>query len=260
MEKKSILAKVVKMYCVLPINLFGIYAIYILFIEQPLTYWWIYTFIGYICLMMLGIAGCYHRLLSHKSYTVSKYIKIILLWFAALAGQGSPVFWVAIHRGYHHRYADTANDAHSPHNGFWHSYILWMFNFDYKNLNIKTIPDIIRDKECIFFHRYYGIIFFTSHLIIAMIDAQLWLYLLALPAFLTLHANCINTSLNHCQSIGYKNFHLADSSVNSIWLFPFIQGEAWHNNHHHNPKSLNYGQKWWEFDPTFYLLCLIKKF
>ena len=31
-------------------------------------------------------------------------------------------------------------------------------------------------------------------------------------------------------------------------------GEGWHNNHHAYQSSVRQGFKWWEFDPTYYLL------
>jgi stearoyl-CoA desaturase (delta-9 desaturase) len=260
MEKNIIIKNIFKMYCVLPINVFGIYAIYTLFIGQGYSGWWISTLIGYVCMMMLGIAGCYHRLLSHRGYTVNRFTKIILLWFAAIAGQGSPMFWVGVHRGYHHRYADTEKDPHSPIHGFWNSYILWMFKTNFDEMNVKSIVDLFKDKDCVFFHNHYAKIFFLSHFLIALFSFEFWLYAMALPAFLTLHANSLNTSLNHYNFMGYKNYEIKDRSVNSIWLFPFIQGEAWHNNHHGDPKNPNYGhRRWWELDPTYYLIKLIEK-
>jgi stearoyl-CoA desaturase (delta-9 desaturase) len=32
-------------------------------------------------------------------------------------------------------------------------------------------------------------------------------------------------------------------------------GEGWHNNHHAYQSSVRQGFKWWEIDPTYYLLC-----
>lgn len=259
MEKKNFLNQILTMYCVVPIYIIGCYSIFKIFYSDPLENWWIYSIIGYVCMMMLGIAGCYHRMLSHRGYSTHRIIKIVMLWFAAIAGQGSPVFWVGIHRGYHHRNTDCDKDPHSPIHGFWHSYILWMFKFDYSKMNIKLIPDIIKDKDCMFFHRHYAKVFFGSHLCLSLINFDIWLFLFALPAFLTLHANGINTSLNHYEFMGYKNYLLKDRSVNSLFLFPFIQGEAWHNNHHGDPRNINYGKKWWEIDPTYWIIKIIRQ-
>jgi stearoyl-CoA desaturase (delta-9 desaturase) len=258
METTSFIKNITKMYCVIPVNIAGIYALYQL--ASAPAWWWVAAVIGYMCMVMLGVAGCYHRLLSHRGYQVSRPVKIMLLWFAAVAGQGSPMFWVGIHNGYHHPFTDTEKDPHSPVHGFWHSYILWMYRTDYNNLNIRPIAHLFRDPDCAFFHRHYAKVFFLSHIVVALIGFEFWLYAMALPAFLGLHAYGLNTSLNHYSFMGYRNYQSRDNSVNSIWLFPFIQGEAWHNNHHGDPKNPNYGHRhWWELDPTYYLIKLIRQ-
>lgn len=260
MAAKEIIKGMFRMYCVVPVNVFGIYAMYTLIQGHGYNGWWIGTLVGYVCMMMLGVAAGYHRLLSHKGYEVSRPVKLVLLWFAAVSGMGSPMFWVGVHRGIHHRYADTEKDLHSPIHGFWSSYMLWLFKTDFSKLNMRAIADLFKDPDCMFFHKHYAKIFFLSHAAVAFISFDFWLYTMALPAFLTLHANGLNTSLNHYECMGYKNYTVTDRSVNSIWLFPFIQGEAWHNNHHGDPRNPNYGhRRWWELDPTYYLIKLFKK-
>ena len=39
------------------------------------------------------------------------------------------------------------------------------------------------------------------------------------------------------------------------WLLAiFTMGEGWHNNHHAYQSSVRQGFRWWEFDPTYYVL------
>jgi stearoyl-CoA desaturase (delta-9 desaturase) len=42
-------------------------------------------------------------------------------------------------------------------------------------------------------------------------------------------------------------------------MWPFILGDAWHNNHHANAKDWKQGVKWWEIDPTSWIIKIIKK-
>lgn len=35
-------------------------------------------------------------------------------------------------------------------------------------------------------------------------------------------------------------------------------GEGWHNAHHAFPYSARHGLEWWEIDPTWYLICILK--
>ena len=238
-------------------QVFGILSIYNICVGSAPWWWWIATIIGYICLTMLGISAGYHRLFCHGGFTVNIVIKRLLLWLGIMAGQGSPIFWIGIHRGYHHRYADTDKDAHSPKHGFWHSYILWMFKRD--SMSIRSTVDLIRDPDMVFAHKHYIKILWATHLILALISIDLWMYLLMFPAFITLHGFLSQTSLTHISFMGYRNYNTSDNSVNSLWLFPFILGEAWHNNHHGEGRNPNYGRKWWELDPTYWIICLIKK-
>ena len=238
-------------------QVFGVLSIYNICVGSAPWWWWIATIIGYICLTMLGISAGYHRLFCHRSFTVNIVIKRLLLWLGIMAGQGSPIFWIGIHRGYHHRYADTDKDAHSPKHGFWHSYILWMFKRD--SMSIRSTVDLIRDPDMVFAHKHYIKILWATHLILALISIDLWMYLLMFPAFITLHGFLSQTSLTHISFMGYRNYNTSDNSVNSPWLFPFILGESWHNNHHGEGRNPNYGRKWWELDPTYWIICLIKK-
>src|SRR5262245_36804251 len=53
----------------------------------------------------LGITTGYHRLLTHSSFKTSKFMTYFFLFFAALALQGGPIFWVSTHR-FHHKESD----------------------------------------------------------------------------------------------------------------------------------------------------------
>jgi stearoyl-CoA desaturase (delta-9 desaturase) len=78
-------------------------------------------------------------------------------------------------------------------------------------------------------------------------------------AFLTLHAFSIQTSVTHLKWAGYRNYETKDNSVNIPWLFTLILGEAWHNNHHGEARNPNFGNRhWWELDPTYWLIKLIR--
>lgn len=242
---------------VIPMHLLGIYAIYN--ISSAPEWGWLAFVIGYICIMMLGIGACYHRLLSHKGFTVSRPMKLFMLWCAAIGSQGSPIFWVTVHRGYHHRFTDIVGDPHSPKDGFWHAYILWMFKITEADLNPKFAIDVLKDKDAVFFHKHYMKIVIGSHAAMALLCFPLWVFGMLLPALASFHCFSLQTSLNHSRFMGYKNYSTDDDSVNSVWLWPATFGEAWHNNHHGDPKNPNFGgRNWWEVDPTYWLIQLIR--
>ena len=69
---------------------------------------------------------------------------------------------------------------------------------------------------------------------------------------LVYHATfCIN-SLAHVH--GRKRYVTGDDSRNNWLLALFTMGEGWHNNHHAYQSSVRQGFRWWEIDPTFYML------
>lgn len=242
---------------IVPMQFVGVYALYCIFAGTAPSWWWAAVLVGYVCMKMLGVSAGYHRLFCHGGYKASTAVRRILLWFAIIAGQGSPVYWIGIHRGYHHRYADTSKDAHSPRDGFWHSYILWMFKM--RKISIRSVIDLLRDRDMVFAHRNYIKIFWLSHIIIAVLHFELWLYMMGLASFITLHSFLLQTSMTHISWAGYRNYNVRDHSVNVPWLFPLILGEAWHNNHHGDGRNPNYGRRWWELDPTFWLIQIIRK-
>jgi stearoyl-CoA desaturase (delta-9 desaturase) len=65
---------------------------------------------------------------------------------------------------------------------------------------------------------------------------------------------CIN-SLAHVR--GRKRYVTGDDSRNNWLLALFTMGEGWHNNHHACQSSVRQGFRWWEFDPTFYILKVL---
>jgi stearoyl-CoA desaturase (delta-9 desaturase) len=48
-----------------------------------------------------------------------------------------------------------------------------------------------------------------------------------------------------------------DDSRNNWWLAIITMGEGWHNNHHAYQRSTRQGFRWYEFDPTFYILAML---
>lgn len=246
-------------WLLIPINIIGILAIVLVVKDLAPSWWWIATIAGYILQKEIGVSAGYHRLFSHYSYNVSRPTKLFILWCGLISGQGSPYWWAALHRGYHHKHSDTEKDPHSPIHGFWHSYILWLFTIKEQDVSTRYIIDLIRDKDLSLSHKYYYWILTISHLAVALISFDFWLFFMGLPSFLTLHSYCIQTSFQHMNKFGYRNFQTNDNSANNPLLFPIVLGDAWHNNHHADPGNANFGKKKWEIDTTYWLICLLRK-
>ena len=54
--------------------------------------------------------------------------------------------------------------------------------------------------------------------------------------------------------------NLWDESRNLWWVAVLSYGEGWHNNHHAHPKLARAGHRWWEVDPTWYAIKVLRLF
>ena len=50
-----------------------------------------------------------------------------------------------------------------------------------------------------------------------------------------------------------------DNSRNTWWVALLTFGEGWHNNHHAQPSSARMGWAWWELDPTWWHILLLRR-
>ena len=56
---------------------------------------------------------------------------------------------------------------------------------------------------------------------------------------------------------GSINFKVKNTSTNLFKIDLLMMGEAYHNNHHKSPSSINFGFRWFELDPTYIIMrCL----
>jgi stearoyl-CoA desaturase (delta-9 desaturase) len=85
-----------------------------------------------------------------------------------------------------------------------------------------------------------------------------WLYLL-LPVIIGMgafHGAIINWFAHR---FGYKNFKLKNTSENLLGIDILMLGESYHNNHHKRPSSINFGFKWHEIDPVYFIILLLHR-
>jgi stearoyl-CoA desaturase (delta-9 desaturase) len=228
----------------------------------PLYYLWA-TLIMWILFSGLGIAVGYHRVFSHRTHFLPVWKENIILACATFAAQGSPIFWVAVHRGYHHRHTDTEKDPHSPvAHGKWHAFVGWLNDAreDDNKVNIRYAIDLLRKPNVVWFHKHYYRLILSVPLIVALYDWKLALAMFYLPGGLSLLQDNLVNVFGHSQGIiGYRNFDTPDRSYNNPFFGYFGWGQGWHNNHHYDPASYDFGKRWWEFDPTRIFLPFLGK-
>jgi fatty-acid desaturase len=203
----------------------------------------------------IGISMTLHRYYTHRSFEFKhKFFKHLCTTIALLAGRGSVLGWVYIHRE-HHAYADTADDPHSPEKNGWKAFIIPIPK-DRENINKALIREFFT-KYHLLTNRYYLLILLSYISLLFIINPWLFYFAWALPIALGHLFLNIFTHLGH--SWGYRNFERKDNSRNN-WIFGYLLfGEGWHNNHHEDPKNYNLSKKWWEIDLTGMVIAGIKK-
>jgi stearoyl-CoA desaturase (Delta-9 desaturase) len=216
--------------------------------------------VSFYWLWMFAIGGGYHRYFSHRSYKTGRVFQFIMAFIAQSTTQKSVIWWAAKHR-HHHRHSDTELDVHSPvRRSFFYSHMGWIFDTKHGNeaFDHSTVQDLLRYPELRFLHRFEQlpsvVAVFICYLIGGLPGVVVGFFWSTVAVY---HGTfCIN-SLAHVH--GSKRYVTGDESRNNPILAFFTMGEGWHNNHHAYQYSVRQGFKWWEWDPTYYLLKALEK-
>ena len=204
-------------------------------------------------LRIFGIGAGYHRYFSHRAFSTSRAFQFVLAILAQSSAQSSVLWWAARHRD-HHLHSDTEEDAHSPrHRGFLYAHMGWIFDRRHRPVDPARIADLARYPELRWLQRYEyapaALLALTCFLLAGwsgLVVGFLW------STVAVYHATfCIN-SLAHTH--GRQRYVTGDTSRNNWLLALFTMGEGWHNNHHAYQASVRQGFRWWQVDPTFYVL------
>ncbi len=209
----------------------------------------------------IGICLGYHRLLTHRSLQVPKWLEYILTTIGAMALQGGPIFWVAGHRLHHAHTEDIDKDPYSARRGFWWSHMLWLFYprtefFDYQAYR-RVAPDLDREPYYRWLNRYFLLLQIPVAVLLYFLGGWSFvIYGVFLRAVLLWHSTWLINSATHMR--GYRTFDSEDNSRNLWWAALLTYGEGWHNNHHSHPRIAKAGLKWWEIDMTWWAISLLK--
>jgi fatty-acid desaturase len=203
---------------------------------------------------MFGITLSFHRNLSHKSFKLPKWLEYTFAYCGVQALQGDPLDWVSLHR-YHHQYCDTEMDPHTPHEGFWHSHIGWLFDEKpiRRSLGHSNVGDMEKDDFYQFLHKTYIIHpVLLSLALYALGGAPYLVWGMAVRLVWVYHVTWFVNSASHVW--GTQPWNTGDLSKNNWWVAMVAYGEGWHNNHHAFEYSARHGLKWWQLDPTWWTI------
>jgi stearoyl-CoA desaturase (delta-9 desaturase) len=232
-------------------------------------------FFGMWLLTGLGLTVGYHRLFTHRAFSTGTAVSSMLVIMGSMAGRGSMLSWVAMHRR-HHELSDHDGDLHSPNlhggtalerlRGFLHAHLTWMIEHDYPNV-AHYVPDLMADRTLIAVNRHYyawvllGLLVPTA--IGGLVASSLWgamsgfLWGGIVRMFVVEQAMSAVNSVMH--TIGSRPFATRDDNSRNLGVMAWLAwGEGWHNNHHAFPYSAAFGLRWFEFDPGFVFIRLLE--
>ena len=209
-----------------------------------------------------GISLGYHRLHTHRSYQVPKWLDYFFAVCGTLTLEGGPIFWVATHR-IHHQHSDTDSDPHTPkHGGFW-AHMGWiLFGEGHHNKTRRAREVRARPRGRPLLSR-------AQHVSLGAAD-RAW------ASSRLAHRRMARRSTGSCsfasswactrrgsstprRTCGARGrFDIKDDSKNSWWVALITFGEGWHNNHHAHPTSARHGLAWYELDVSWITIRMMR--
>jgi stearoyl-CoA desaturase (delta-9 desaturase) len=226
-----------------------------------------------------GVTVGFHRLLTHRGFETRPWLRYTLAVLGSMSLQGPVIDWVADHRK-HHTFTDEEGDPHSPHAGhgaglhgmaagLWHAHVGWLFQTRGQASSKRFARDLLEDRTMRRINKSFplialyslalpfvlGLVLSGGSLVAGGMSALLWGGLVRI--FLVHH---ITWSINSiCHFFGRRRFETDDESTNVFWLALPSLGEAWHHNHHAFPQSAVHGLRWYELDPSGWLILALER-
>ena len=216
-----------------------------------------------ICFIYCGmsITAGYHRLWSHKTYRAHSSLRYLFAVGGAFALQNSILHWSSDHRIHHKHVDNNDKDPYSAKMGFWHSHIGWMCReyqahryHDYTNAR-----DLQKDPIVMWQHKHYLLLAIIMNFGVP-IAFGVWhgnlmnslLLVGVLRLVLSHHTTFFINSLAH---IWGKQTYTDKNTARDNGFLAFITfGEGYHNYHHLFENDYRNGIRWWQFDPTKWLI------
>jgi stearoyl-CoA desaturase (Delta-9 desaturase) len=207
-------------------------------------------------LRIFAIGAGYHRYFAHRAFRTSRVVQFALAFLAQTSAQRGILWWASHHRQ-HHRYSDTADDVHSPvQRSLFYAHLGWIFVPGNNATDYAAVRDLARYKELMWLDRH-------PYLPAALLAGATWL--IADSPGLAIGFCCSTVAVWHvtfcvnslAHVVGHQRYVTGDQSRNNWLLALLTMGEGWHNNHHAYQASVRQGFRWWEYDPTYYILRVL---
>ncbi|CAG8551115.1 20909_t:CDS:2, partial [Dentiscutata erythropus] len=242
--------------------LIALYGLLFIEIQRKTVIWAVF----YYYITGLGITAGHHRLWAHRAYKVSRPFEIFLILACSGAVEGSIRWWCKGHRA-HHRWTDTDADPYNANKGLLYSHIGWMLLKQNPNrVGRADISDLNADPLIMFQHKNYWIFaLFMGFLFPTMVAGFGWgdwrggfFFAAVLRLVFVHHATfCVN-SLAHY--LGDTPFDDRRTPRDHFITALLSLGEGYHNFHHEFPMDYRNAIKFYQYDPTKWLIRFLSYF
>ena len=219
--------------------------------------------VGFVILLAwngLSITAGYHRLWSHRSFEAHPVIRVVFALGGALAVQNSIRTWCSNHRT-HHQHVDVSDkDPYAATKGLWFSHIGWMLaDYPASEVTDDNVRDLLRDPIVRWQDKHYWLLSFSLNVLLTLFlgflvnDALGGLLLMGfLRLFLCHHTTFFINSLAHYW--GDRPYSDESSARDNPIVALLTYGEGYHNFHHTFQWDYRNGLRWYQFDPTKWLI------
>ncbi|KAI8984601.1 hypothetical protein BDF20DRAFT_860813 [Mycotypha africana] len=208
----------------------------------------------------LGITAGYHRYWAHRSYDCTPFTQFLLCLAGSGAFQGSIQWWSRGHRA-HHRWTDSDKDPYAATRGFFYSHIGWMLINRPKNrIGYADTADLKADPLVRFQHKHYlEFAVFMAFIFPTLVAGFGWgdwkggLIYAGLCRQVAIHhaTFCVNSLAHYIGDTPFDDYNTPKDS----WITALVTcGEGYHNFHHEFPQDYRNAIRWYQYDPTKWLI------
>jgi stearoyl-CoA desaturase (delta-9 desaturase) len=228
------------------------------------SFQWLWA-LGFLYLNGMSITGGYHRLWAHKAYDAKPALKGFYALWGAGALQNSILVWASDHRRHHRHVDDNDRDPYSAGRGLWFSHVGWMLR-EYPSYqpDLSNAKDLQRDPIVMWQHNHYLVIMLLMNVGLPFL-LGLWhgdiigtmLIVGLLRLIVNHHVTFFINSLAHFW--GSRPYTESNSARDNGFLAFLTYGEGYHNYHHTFQTDYRNGIRWWQWDPTKWMISLCSK-
>ncbi|MDX3775348.1 fatty acid desaturase [Chromatiaceae bacterium AAb-1] len=216
-----------------------------------------------LCLGYCGISitAGYHRLWAHKTYDAHPVLQWLFAIGGAFALQNSALHWSSDHRAHHRHVDDNHHDPYSAKRGFWYSHIGWMLR-DHQGpdfYNYNNVRDLQKNPIVAWQHKHYLWLTILTNagipLLLGLLSGNVIGMLLSVGVLRLVLSHHFTFFINSLAHIWGKQPYTDQNSARDNGLLAFFTyGEGYHNFHHIFEYDYRNGIKWYQFDPTKWLI------